>query len=91
MLMAELYMHFLPGQIERYRSNFLDWRMTQCEWRCVTEMRYDVLGPDDLSVCSPLLCPAVKASQSRDVTRRKQKHFVACDKEEAGWTNWCFL
>lgn len=42
-------------------------------------MRYVVLGPDDLTVCSPPLYPA---SQCHDVTRRKQKHFVACDKEE---------
>lgn len=43
-------------------------------------MRYDVLGPDDLTVCSPLLCPSVKASHSHDVTRRKQQHIVASDK-----------
>lgn len=55
-------------------------------------MKYDVLGPKDLTVCSPLFCPAVKASQSHDVTRAKQQHFVACDKEEGGGeANCCFI
>lgn len=56
-------------------------------------MRYDVRGPDGLTVCSPLLCPAMKASHSRDVTRRKQQHIVVSDKEEGegGGGDWCFL